>query len=355
MARFNYLTTALIASVITLLFTGCKKHDTPRQAPPVRVGVEVIGKNDMPANGDGDVFSGTVLSEEETVLSFNVPGTITEMRVKAGQYVDKGTVIAKVKSGNLSDQRNIAVAELEQVKDLYSRLKKLHDQNALPEVKWVEVQAKLKQAENAVSIADRAVGDAMLVSPVSGYVSEKLADTGQNILPSQPVVKIVNLKKLQIAISVPETEINRFSDTTTAVVTFNTPLDITVHGKMASKEVVADPFTRSYTVKFNITDKVGKILPGMIGSVNVNGLSPETSGSGSAEYIVPSQAVLLSADNQQFVWVVKNSTAQKREVTANELRTNGVAIEDGLTAGDTLIISGMQKVSSGTVVAPIFQ
>ena len=66
--------------------------------------------------------------------------------------------------------------------------------------------------------------------------------------------------------------------------------------------------------------------------------------------MVPSQAVLLSADNRQFVWVVENGKAARKYVTADEFRTDGVAIESGLAPGDTLIIAGMQKVSTGTPV-----
>lgn len=335
---------------LTLISYACNKNDRPQEAAPVRVDVQVINASDSTYSQYGASFSGTVASGDETILSFSLPGTITNVYVKEGQKVTKGQVIAHIKSESLNDQKNIAIAELEQVRDLYNRLKILHDQKALPDVKWVEVQQKLKQAENAVAISDRAVGDATITAPISGYITEKMADEGQSVMPSQPIVKIVNTDNLQVSISVPEESIGRFGKDVSAKVTFDALGDISVPGSLAHKEVVADPLTRAYNVKFNIPSANGKILPGMIANVEATGLAPAADGKNNINPVVPAQAVLLSADNRQFVWVVKNGRAARKTVTADEFRTDGVAIESGLAPGDTLIIAGMQKVSTGTPV-----
>lgn len=353
MDRFHYFIgiAMLLASIV--IFSGCKHHDSPRVADPVKVEVKIIGEPGSADPTSGNNYSGTVISNEESMVGFSVPGKITHIYVKEGQKVRKGELLAKVKSESLSDERAIAVAELEQVRDIYNRLKKLHDQNALPDVKWVEVQAKLKQAESAVDLADRTVRDASLTAPISGYVSDKLADVGQSVLPGEPVLKIVNISDLQVDISVPEEDINRYNKNTSATITFDGLKNLSVEGKLATKDIVADPLTRSYKVKFDIPDGGEKILPGMIAKVIVSGLDSLKSQDDGEIYVVPSQAVLLSSDNRQFVWVVKDGKSIRKFVTANELRPDGVTIESGLSAGDSLIVAGMQKVSSGTEVNPI--
>lgn len=351
--KMHHHCSIMMLCCLTLISYSCKKTDQPEDSAPVRVDVQVINPSGNASTASDASYSGTVASEEESLLSFILPGTITDIYVKEGQKVAKGQLIARIKSENLNDEKNIAVAELEQVQDLYNRLKKLHDQNALPDVKWVEVQQKLKQAQNAVAISNRAVGDATITAPISGYVTEKMADEGQSVIPSQPVVKIVNTGNLQVSIAVPEESVGRFGKNTSAQVTFDALGDLTVAGSLAHKDVVADPLTRSYNVKFNIPSADGRILPGMIATVAVAGLDSVAGVKAGEGYVVPSQAVLLSADNRQFVWVVKNGKAVRKTVTANEFRTDGVAIESGLAPGDTLIIAGMQKVSTGTPVATI--
>lgn len=353
MIRLSHSQKTLLTSTIalTVILSGCKGNDKATKEGPVRVNVEVVGKS-MTDDGS-DIYSGTVEASEEATVSFSVPGTITKVYVEEGQKVTKGQIIAHIKSESLVNSRNIAQAELEEARDAYQRLKKLHDADALPDIKWVEIQSKLKQAENAAALADRAVADASIHSPISGYVSQKFASDGQTVIPAEPIVKIVNLSTLQVAISVPENEIASFGPKTTAVIKFDVEGKPEVTGKIGNKSVVADPLTRSYTVKFDIEGTAGKILPGMIGNVLVEGLQNDSSTVRSSEVTLPSQAVLLTSDNRQFVWLVKNGKAQRKEVVADELSANGVYVRSGLVPGDSVIVAGMQKVSTGTEVAVV--
>lgn len=353
MIRFNYLSGLLLSGIfgLTYILTGCEKHEKAVSVGPVRIDVEVVGADTTQYNGQN--YSGTVETADASTVSFSVPGTITKVYVEEGQRVAKGQLIAQVKSESLADARNIAQAELEEARDAYQRLKKLHDADALPDIKWVEVQAKLKQAENAAAMADRAVGDASIYSPINGYIAQKYADDGQTVVPAEPVVKIVGLNSLQVAISVPENEISSFGKETTATIKFNVADNLTVAGKLSRKGVVADPLTRTYTVKFDIANADGKILPGMIGSVTVDGLKEEGPKENLTEITLPSQAVLLGSDNRQFVWTVKDGKALRKYVVVNELSANGVTVKSGLSAGDSVIVAGMQKVSTGTPVKAI--
>lgn len=350
MTRFSYLSGVLVSGFVGLsgFLTGCANHDKAVEAGPIRVDVVVAGSAANSVGGNS--FSGTVESADASTVSFSVPGTITKVYVEEGQKVTKGQLLAQVKSESLVNSRNIAQAELEEARDAYQRLKKLHDANALPDIKWVEIQSKLKQAENAAALADRAVGDASVYSPISGYVSQKFANEGQTVVPAEPIVKIVNLNKLQVAISVPENEISSFVAGTTAMVTLGADDNLKVSGKVGQKSVVADPLTRSYTVKFDIDNPDGRILPGMIGTVVVDGLKTDSAAVASPVVILPSQAVLLSADNRQFVWTVKGGKAERKFVVADELSAEGVTVKSGLTPGDSVIVAGMQKVSTRTEV-----
>ena len=339
------------AIVLTLMLAGCKNHEKATEEGPVRVSVEVVGNKI--ASGEGNSYSGTVQAAEESTVSFSVPGTITKVHVEEGQKVSKGQIIANIKSESLINSRNIAQAELEEARDAYQRLKKLHDAQALPDIKWVEIQSKLKQAENAAALADRAVADASIHAPISGYISQKYASDGQTVIPAEPIVKIVNLNTLQVSISVPENEISYFGPSTTATIRFDVDGKPELTGKIGNKSVVADPLTRSYTVKFDIESANGKILPGMTGDVFVTGLKNDSSDVSTTAVTIPSQSVLLDSDNRQFVWLVKNGKAVRKEVAADELSDYGVIVKEGLVAGDSVITAGMQKVSTGTVVTVV--
>lgn len=330
---------------ISFLFFSCQdKKNRPTLPPPVKVSVIEVNPTNEDSSGS---YSGTISSSETTTVSFSVAGTITDLAVKEGDKVSKGQLLGKVRNGEYLNAYNITKAQLDEAQDAYNRLKKLHDANALPEIKWVEMQQKLQQAENAAQMAKRTLDDASLFSPASGTITKKYADVGQTIIPVEPIYEIVSTSDLTIDVAVSENEIGGFKIGQDAEVTWDTPGIPSVSGKVTQKTVVADPMTRSFVVKVGIPNSEGKLLPGMIGNVTfskISDLTPDTF------IVLPTQAVLLDSDNRLFVWVVADSLAQQRFVTADELVADGVKILSGLDPEDKVIVEGMQKVGNGTKV-----
>lgn len=327
------------------LLQSCKEKVEPTVAPPVRVTVMAV---DEQSDTGGSIYSGTVQAGTSTTVSFSVAGTITDMYVDEGQKVAKGQVIARIKSSDYVNADNIAQAQLDEARDAYARLKKLHDANALPDIKWVEIQNKLKQAENAAEMSARTLNDATLTAPVSGVISRKMASKGQSVIPVEPVVEIVTMDRMTIDIPVAEAKIGSIREGQSANVSFKSLGLENLQGKVIRKSVVADPLTRSYTVKISLPASDSKILPGMVGEVTFPDLGQDQTEV--KEILLPSQAVLLDSDNRNFVWIVKNGTAERRFVVADELVRTGVAVKEGLMPGDTVIVEGMRKVGTGTKV-----
>lgn len=336
--------------IATIIFLGgCKeKKETVTPAPPVKVRVLVVDESQM---AGGKSYTGIVNAKTNTMVSFAVAGTITELYAQEGQKVTKGQPLGKVRNADYVNSNNIAEAELAEARDAFERLKKLHDANALPDVKWVEIQQKLKQAENAAEISSRALGDATLRSPVTGVVTRRIADIGQNVMPVEPVYEIISNEDLTLDISVPEEEIGKISTGETVIVTCEEGGLDAVECKVTMKSVTADPLTRGYTVKIAVPSNGGKLLSGMLGKAVFPGsIAKELEESGKPTVNLPVRSVLLDFENKNFVWVVKNGKAERRDVSADELVPSGVNVTSGLLPGDSVIVEGMQKVSTGTIV-----
>ena len=335
--------------LVVLIQVSChKKSDKPTVAPPVRVTVMTVNPQN---SNEGREYSATVSSSETTTVSFSVSGRIESLSVSEGQKVTKGQVLGRLGSGDYQNAKNIADATLAEAQDGYDRLKKLHDANALPEVKWVEMEQKLKQAKNAAEIAERTLNDIVLRSPVSGTVSRKFADVGQSVVPVQPIYEIISTTSLEVDVPVSENEVSSFSVGQPAIVSFENESVAPVEGKVKSKSVVADPLTRSFTIKIDIPSGKEKILPGMIANVRFSGT--DTVSKGDRGIVLPSGTALLNHDNRWFVWVIKNNLAERRFVEVDELVAEGILVKSGLETGDSVIIQGMQKVGTGSKVLPI--
>lgn len=292
-------------------------------------------------------YSGTIESGDGADMSFTVGGTLTGIYVTPGQRVKKGQLLAEIDGATLRNMNQAAEATLAQARDAYDRLKKLHDADALPDIQWVEVQSKLRQAENAAAIARRSVGDSRIYSPVNGIVSEKLADVGQTIVPGVPVVKIVSIGDVKASISVAESEIGAMTPGTKARVRVESVEAGELEGTLSEQGVVANPLSRTYDVRFRVPNPSGALRPGMLCNVSVS--IPE-SGASEEKIILPANAVLLSADNRNFVWIAKSGKAEQRFVKAGNLLPDGIEIISGISRGDTVIVAGMQKICNGTKI-----
>lgn len=334
---------ALLA-ILAMPSCGLKKEKLS-ESPAVKVTVLPVSNS---KSVDDRTYSGTVTSGDGTEVSFPVPGTVKAIHVDEGQRVTKGQLLAELNTETLENTYNIAKAALDGARDSYARFKQLHEAGALADIKWVEVQNALKAAENSAAIAKRALGDAKIHAPVNGIVSKKHIDVGQTVVPALPAISIVALSDVKISIPVPENEIGTMIPGSTADIVVDALDGLHLTGTLSEKGVVANPLTRAFDVKYSVSNHDGKLLPGMVCTVKpVNASTDSTT-----NIILPPQAVLLSADNRNFVWLAKRGRAKLQFVEPAGLAADGVIISHGLTPGDSVIVAGMQKVSEGTEIIP---
>lgn len=166
-------------------------------------------------------YAGTIEELNGTSLSFAVMGTVKTLSVSEGQSVRAGQLIGTIDASNNRNAELIAYAAtqqaqdaLKQAQDAYRRMKLLHDNGSLPEIKWVEVETKVSQAEKVLQqtqasekIAHKGLTDTRLTAPFAGYIAGKNAEVGQNVIPGQKIVYLVKIDQVKVKISVPEEEI----------------------------------------------------------------------------------------------------------------------------------------------------
>ncbi len=333
-----------IAVCTAMLLCACGHKEKTSEVSPIRVETSTVRKSAIEA---GRTYAGVIEESSGTMLSFKIPGTIRTINVSEGQRVQKGQLIAALDESSFQSNYEIAKATLATAQDTYNRMKQLHDANSITEMKWVEVENSLQAAKSACRIAENALGDAKIYAPQSGVISQKFADVGSTAVPAAPIVKLVDISPVKATISVPESEISQFNDGSTATIYVEAADGITCTGQLSDKGVSADPLSRSYSVKFQTANPVGKLLPGMLCNVTVS--RPDN-----AELIVvPVESILLDNDNQTFVWVDNNGKAHKKVVELGNYLPGGIAVENGLADGDRLIVDGQQKVSEGMAVTSV--
>lgn len=306
-----------------------------------------------------------------------------QLNIAEGQSVASGQLVAVLDATTLGylvsassatvgqaqaavGQAHVGLAQAEksaaQASDAYKRMKLLHDNGSLPEIKWVEVQIRYQQTQDAVnqvrqqvSQAEAAVQTAKaqknlslknlhytrLYAPSSGYISKKFTEVGQNIAPAQPVAMLVDIRQVKVKISVPEDEIARVRLGQTLRFTVSSLPGKSFTARVTEKGVAADPITRSYEVKALADNADRKLLPGMVCDVYAQQASP------TAAFTLPANIIQIDVDNRPFVWTVLGGVARKTSVMLGESVGDNVQIVGGLSSKDRIIVEGQQKVSNG--------
>jgi RND family efflux transporter MFP subunit len=325
--------------IVVALFTlsSCGKQSTTLEKAPIEVKVKTVQSSDVSARQS---FSGTVEEENGSALSFPIAGTVKSVAVTEGQKVHAGQLIAVLDGASFQSSYNMAKATLDQATDAYNRMKILHDNNSLPDVQWVDAESKLKQAESAFEIARKNLNDTKLYAPFSGYISEKNIEVGNNVMPGSPAVKLVTVDNVKVAISVPETEVNRIKLGDNIEISVPALGNRTFTGKIKEKGVSANSISRSYQVKAEINNPGNALLPGMLCTLYVG------NGEQSAPAVLVSRHVVqLSSDNHDFVWLNRDGKAAKQEITLGDFVGDRVIVTSGLNDGDQVVVEGQQKIS----------
>ena len=237
-------------------------------------------------------------------------------------------------------QAALAQVELtaEQAADAYKRMKLLHDNGSLPEIKWVEVQTRYQQAKDAVRLAKATVqaakaqknisqknlSDTRLYAPSAGFLSKKITEVGQNVAPGQPVATLVDIQQVKVKINVAEDDRAKIHVGQTFRFTVSSLPGKTFVAHVTEIGVAADPITRSYEVKTVANNAQHQLLPGMVCDVKVQATAP------SSAIMLPANIIQIDFDNRPFVWTVVKGMAHKTYVIIGQSAGDYVQITTGL-------------------------
>lgn len=334
-----------VAAGMTCMLSSCgSESKTDEKEQIVNVKTVMVKRT---AIDSGLNYSGTIEENTGTEVSFATAGTVKQVLVGNGQFVNKGQTIATLDATTLQNTHKTALSMLRQAKDAYQRMKQLHDTGSISEMQWVEVQSKLEQAQSNEQIARRALADVRLVAPASGIITNKTLEAGQNVMPSLSVMKIVDISKVKVNISVPENEVSDIRKG--SVVNISVPAldNAQFNGIITEKNVTANVLSRTYNIKATVNNSNHRLMPGMICEVESPLQLPQGGETTSGVIVLPIDAVQLSEKNFYFVWTTLHGKAQKTYVEVGSVTSTGVTITSGLSVGDQVIVEGQQKVSEG--------
>ena len=334
--------TLLITALSLLVLVGCSEKKSKNATFDPTIPVEIVVVNNTDDNNLRN-YVGTTKSEMELPVSFAMGGKLTGIYVKNGQQVKKGAVIARVDATSAKSIHDAALATLNQAEDGYNRLKKVHDEGGIPDVRWVQMETDLEKARQTEITARKHLNECTLIAPQEGFISMDKHTTGENMLPTTPFCHIIDMNKMIVEFSVPEKEIGIIQVGDKAEATFPGLNDKKKSLEIIDKSFVSNPLGHTYTIKAKVPVEDKDILPGMVAKIQLM-LSSDSG------IVVPSSCVITMPEGAN-VWTLKNGKARRSHIKVGGFVKNGVMVESGLNSGDTIITSGYQKLYNGAKVS----
>lgn len=329
--------------VAGFLLSCGKEEQTKKQEPTaVKVSVQSI---DAASQAEILRYSGSIEAENSVQIGFSVPGTVSAVHVNEGQHVNAGQLVATIDPTEYDNALLIATAGLEQAEDMFGRLEGLYKKGSLPAKDFIDIKSKVAQARANRNLAVKRVKDSKLYAPMSGIITSKMIEKGATAAPGAPAFTIINTSKVYARVTVPESEIGKLSKGQQAEVSVAT-LGSQLKGRIAIINPMADPATKSYSVKIQLENTNGKLLPGMIADAGI------ATGQQVGAITIPAKAVVRDADDITYVFVTtKDNKVIRKRVTPGGFSGNDIVIKEGLSAGEQVVVAGQTKLKDGALVS----
>jgi len=344
---------ALLAPLAAAVLAACSKPAPPAEdVRPVRVLALAAG-----TAGERLEFSGDVRPRYESQLGFRVGGKIVERKVDVGAIVKRGDVLMRLDPRDLrlaESQARATLRAAETERDLaqadYKRHVELRSQNFVSQALLDARQSALKAAQANVDAARAGLRGqsnqsnyTSLAADADGVVTAIEAEVGQVVQPGTPVVRVARTVEKEVVIGIPEDKVGQLRAAGEVVVRLWANEAVAIPGKIREISPVADPATRTYTVKVALPESA-EVRLGMTATVEL-----ATGGNGAAGLRLPLTA-LVQNKGASSVWIVEKGVVRLVPVQVVGQVRNDVLVTGQVAAGQQVVTAGVNLLRNGQKV-----
>lgn len=329
--------------------SGC--GDPPPQAPPLPVTVHVVSGG---AGSAGPRYSASIRPDVQVDVAFKVSGYVDQIaqlrgadgrmrNVQDGDYVRRGTVLARIRDREYRDAVAQAEAGLTQAKADFDRVSQLFENRSASKADYDAAYAKYQANQAQHDQASQSLNDCSLRSPLDGYVLRRTVEVGTLVAPGAAGFSVGDLRSVKVVFGVPDVLVGAMKLGAPQSVAVEAVPGSAFRGRITRVAPSADPASRVFEVEVTIANPDGRLKPGMIASLQVAGAATQA---GAATTLIPLNAVIRPPGdpNGYAVFVVDDlqgkATARLRRVQLGDVSGNFIRVTAGLAGGERVIIRG---------------
>ncbi|KEA63348.1 Membrane fusion protein of RND family multidrug efflux pump [Marinobacterium lacunae] len=359
---------SLLIGGILLSLAGCQdKSDQGAGATPPPTTVDVVTLQTQVVD-ISETYAGRVAAYRSAEIRPQVGGIILARSFEEGSRVEAGELLYqidpslyKAELASAESELALAQANAQSARLLAERYRELVKSSAVSrqeaddaEAEWKQAQAQIQAAKAAVQSARINLDYTRITAPISGIISRSSVTEGALVSAAQSsaLATIRQLSPVYVDIRQPASSVlkmkrNRDDLTADVYVQLEDGLQLSETGTLKFSESSVDEGTGTVNVRAEFTNGDELLLPGMFvrASVVVEHLD--------AAVLAPQQGITrLPNGSTQAMVVDGENKVEVRPVEVGRAIDDKWVVRSGLSAGDKLIIGGLQKVAAGATVTP---
>jgi len=307
--------------------------------------------------GQGLPLSGTIKAVHTALIKARIPGEVQGLTVREGDYVRAGQVIAhiddtEVKARVRQAQQQVisAKAQVAIAQRSFDNNRSLVDQGFISKTaldtstsNLAAAEANFLAATAAADLANKALEDAVLRSPIAGQVAQRFAQPNERVGVDARIIEIVDLSQLELesSLSAADSLMAQVGQTATLRIE---GLDKDFSAKVNRINPSATLGNRAILVYLSIAPgsglRQGLFAQGLLSTGKVRGLA------------VPLSAVRTDKPQPYLQWLDKGKVAHQTVTMGARGMFNGLTwvVVDGISENATVLLGTAGALREGTPV-----
>ena len=316
-----------------------RQADTGRRFGAVNVDVKVLEPRPL----INEFFTtGSILANEKVELRTEVSGRITGIFFEEGSQVSKGALLLKINDSELQAQLTKIEAQEKLAEQEEFRNRALLELKAISQEEYDISLNQLKAIQAEKQLLEAQIEKTEILAPLSGKIGLRYVSPGSYI-PSNSLIAILQqVDPIKIEFSVPEKYsliVRKGMHLTFTVENIDRSFD----GVIYAVESGIDPQTRTIKVRARSPNPGSLLMPGTYARISITlERIPDA-------LTIPSEALITELEGTR-VYICRNGKAISVPVKTGIRTDTDVQITSGLSAGDSLIITGLLQISNNMPV-----
>lgn len=283
--------------------------------------------------------TGTLLANEEVELRPEISGRITGVYFDEGRRISKGELMLKINDRELLAQHKRKELEETQAADQERRNRQLFDISVISQEEYDKFLNALKVIQAEKEVIESQLAKTEIRAPFDGVVGLRYVSEGGYVSPNMLAATMQDLDPMKVEFSVPEKYSKQIKNGTEIMVRVGESEEIS-KGIVYAVEAKVDPGTRTIKARATIPNPTETLMPGSFAKVEI------TLHEIGDAIVIPTSAVVPEIDGEK-VFVCENGKARSIPVKTGIRTEKSIQITNGLSASDTLIVTGLLQLADG--------